>query len=148
MLVQSHIHLSTTLSGAPEYSPDTKWKVRQDGWLLVPNIVATHRRTLTVKLAKHRLLDGSGDPIQLMDYRYIVKVDDYWDMTADERLDALLAMQGKQVYLVDNRHVADRFNHTSDVRTMYLPDITDIANLNPQLQPLYISIQLVDDTIT
>jgi hypothetical protein len=147
-MVQNHIHLSTTLGSAPENAPDIKWKVRSDGWLPVPNIVATHRRTIHGKLKKHRLRNSSGDILRFMDYKYIIKVADYDDLTKQERLDALIAMQGEVVYLVDNMHTAaDGADHTAEVKTMYFKAISDIKNINPQLDPLYITIELVDNSL-
>jgi len=149
MAIQDHIHLSSTVGGAPEFSPDMKWKVRVDGWMPTPEIISNHRRTLGGKLKKYVLSDVGGDPIQFMNFRYVVKVDDYDGFTLEQRYDALLAMQGKSVMLVDVRHVDDDQNHSGHVRTMYCSAVVDITPINPQQIPLYFGIELVDDdTVT
>ncbi len=125
-----------------------KWKVKADGWLPIPTVIQDNRRTLTGKLVKNRLRDSLGNVVKLMDYKYIVRVSDYWDMTKEQRLDALLAMHGYEVYLVDNLHPNDGSDHTAYVRPMYMSVISDIKNINVQLDPLYISIELNDDSIT
>jgi hypothetical protein len=145
--VEPHIHLSRTLGTAPENAPDMKWKVKADGWLPVPTIIQEHRRTLTGKLIKHRLRDADGNVIKLMDFKYIVRCSEYWGMTIYERYDALLDMHGQEVYLVDSMHTADGLDHTAYVRPMYLNMIADVKNLTNFLDPLYITIELVDDRL-
>ena len=150
MDIQAHIHLSDALSGAPEYSPDWKWKVRVDGWLYEPNTVSEHKRTLTGVLKKHTMKTTGGDVIQFLDHRYIIRVDDYWGKTAEERLAKLVSLQNKDVYLVDIMHsVDDDQNHTGFVKQMYVASVFDVTPINPQLSPLYVGIQLIDDnTVT
>lgn len=147
MATQNHIHLSTTLSGAPENAPDITWKVREDGRQIIPNIVETHRRSLRGKLNKHRLRNSSGDILRFTDFKYIIRLSDYGGLTKEERWDALVAMQGEQVYLVDNIHANDGEDHTSDVRTMYLYIVSDIVQLDPLLNVEYATIELVDDSV-
>jgi hypothetical protein len=122
------------------------WKVKSDGWLPTPTVIQAHRRTITGRLAKHRLR-RDGQVVKLMDYKYIVRVSDYWGMTKLERWDALLDMLGQPVYLVDNLHCDEGIDHTPYVRQMYLSDISDIRNINVQLDPLYLTIELVDDSL-
>lgn len=150
MDVQSHIHLSKTLSGAPEYSPDMKWKVRVEGWMFNPYTVSDHRRTLTGHLKVHTLKTSGGEIKRFSDNKYILRVDEYWGMTGQERLDALVAMQSEQVYLIDVLHSEDDDqNHSGSVRTMHMNLVTDITPINPQLAPLYVSVELVDaDSVT
>jgi hypothetical protein len=144
MATQDHIHLSKILGGAPENAPDTEWYVKADGWKPTPTVVQSHRRTLSGKLKKHRLKDSGGNVIRFMDYRYIVRVSDYGGLTKDQRLAQILAMNGEVVYLTPHTHVSDGVDHTSDTKTMYCT-VSDIENLDPLLQVLFIVITLVDD---
>ena len=147
-MTQNHIHLSKTIGAAPENAPDMQWKVRQDGWLPTPNIVASYRRTLSGALKKHRLKDNLNNVIRFMDYKYIIRVDQYWGMTRQERLDALLAMQGEIVYFIDNDHTSvDGADHTAEVKMMYFSAIADVKNLDPLLQTLYLTIELKDASL-
>lgn len=146
MDAESHIHLSTTLQVSGELAPDMKWKIRLDGWLPVPNIIGSQERTLDGVLVKHRLR-RLGEVVRLLDFKYIVKVDNYDGFTAQQRFDAILAMQGEEVYLVDVLHCNDGLVHTSYVRRMYMPAIADINIINPAMNPLYITIDLQDDTL-
>lgn len=147
LLVQNHIHLSTDIGEPPEHAPTIRWKVKVDGWIQSYTILADPRRTLTGKLHPH-VLKRDGSPVVFNDPKYIVRVSDYWGMTAEERLEALIGMNGNVVYLVDNIHVDDTYDHTPDVRRMFLYVLSDITNINPQLDPLYISIELMDHTLT
>lgn len=142
--VQDHIHLSTTLDGAPENSPSIKWKVRD--WAPIPVVIADTRRTLTGILKKHRLT-RNGSVVHLVDYNYIVKVDDYWGVDFWTRYKTLIDMHGEQVYLVDNQHIADGEDHTPYVRTMYLNVVSKPEYLSTAIKPLYFTIELQDDSL-
>ena len=148
--VQPHIHLSETVSSAPEFSPDMKWKGRVDAWGVTPLIISDHRRTLTGRLKKHVLSTTGGDVIQFKEYRYTVRVDDYWGFTAEQRFSALLSMHGKSVKLIDVIHpVEDEQNHAPYVLDMWCSLVTDVTQINPQLTPIYVGIELLDDyTVT
>lgn len=147
MATQDHIHLSTSLGSAPENAPDIKWKVQQNGRQPIPNIIANHRRTLKSRLKLHRARDGSGNIIRLNDFKYILRVSDYWDMTKQERMDAILAMQGATVYLVDNIHADDGEDHTDDLKPMYFSILSDVTPLDPMLQVEYVTVELKDNSI-
>ena len=146
MTVQNHIHLSDTLGGSPENSPDIKWKVMADGWKPAPRVIASVENSLTGKLLISSITSG-GEPVQLSDYEYTIRVDEYWGMTLAERQTALLGLLGKRVYLVDNQHVDDDEDHTDYVKQMYFESIRDIKPINTLLSTLFITVQLRDDTI-
>jgi len=146
-MVQDHLHLSTTIGIGPEYAPDIKWKVPLDGWMPVPNIIETHRRTLTGHLRKHRVRNGA-DVLRLEDGKYVLKIYEYDGMTADERLEALYAMLGETVYLIDNRHdAADGADHQTEIKVMYMYAITDVRPATPGLNLMYVTVELRDDTL-
>lgn len=148
MIMQHHIHLSDTLSGTPEFAPDIKWRVRDDGWRIEPLLIETHRRTITGRLKKHRLRKSDGTIARLTNYQYILKIDDFDGLTKQERFDKILSLHGEEVYLVDALHAAnDGEDHTAYVKQMYLNVVTDVQKINPIASTLYISIELQDDSL-
>lgn len=141
---QNHIHLGTTLSGDPEYAPVIKWKVRADSWIPTPEIIGSHRVTLTGRLRVHRI-KRNGDVFHLMNRKYTIVCRDYDGINKQDRFDLLVGLQGERVYVVDSIHPDDGLDHSAHVQVMYLNIISDVASINPQLDPLYVSIELIDD---
>jgi len=143
MPLQNHIHLSSTLTGSPEYSPNIKWAVadRED----IPVVIASLERALSGKLYNFVLSSG-GVPVQLTDYSFIVKVfaDDTY--TVDEYADFLKAMNGKSVYFCDNFHANDDADHTSDVKNMVIL-VGEFPTESPGLPFFFVDVKLTDDTI-
>lgn len=142
MALQNHIHLSTTLDGAPENAPSFTWGITERSE--VPTVVAALKRTLTGKLMDHVLKDDSG-VVQFMDYRYLVRIMAEGGYTIEERKAQLQAMQGKTVYLVDNYHAADGADHTSDVQAMFVAEMGSFDKFDAGLQRFYIEIYLTDN---
>lgn len=144
MPIQNHIHLSTEIGLAPENSPTVKWKVTE--WQPTPVILVDVRRTISGRLAVHSLKTG-GQVAQLLDFRYMLKIDDYDGLTFDQRFDLVLSMHGKKAFLVDAIHPEDGSDHTAFVRPVYVKAVSDITKVNPALRPLYITVELMDDSL-
>ena len=139
--MQNHIHLSETVSGAPENAPDTIWTVTNR--TEIPNVVMTYERTLTGKLRRHILREG-GNPVQFYDYGYELKIYDYGGKTTEQRLAQIRSMAGKFVYLVDVPHPDDGQNHAAYVKTMLVNRVGDISPFTKSGQLYYVTIELVD----
>lgn len=141
--LQNHIHLSTAVSGAPEYSPTYKWYVsdRIESSLVILSV----RRALSGKLHNHVLSSG-GNPIRFKNFDYIVRVDDSQDgMDTYQRLDLLQSMQGKRVYLVDHYHPDNNQDHAAAVRAMVLTKVGEAKAFTMKLPRYYVEISLEDD---
>ena len=141
--IQSHIHLSKTLQGSPEFSPDTKWRVteRQE----VPEVYLEVNRTLTGHLKKHVLTDASGNPQLFVNYRFVIRVSDYDGLDTTQRLNILKDMYGREVSFVDIEHPDDGEDHTSSVKPMFVRSVAEIKNLDPALQVFYVAVELTDN---
>lgn len=144
MPIQNHIHLSTTLGGAPENSPDMLWQItdRRD----IPVVILNIRRGLTGKL-RPSVLIYDGQPVQLTNFNFTVKIKADEGSTTKERMDALRALYGKRVYFCDSYHADDDSDHTSDVRTMFVSEVGEFKVDHIKLDFYYVNIKLEDDTL-
>lgn len=140
MPMQNHIHLSTTLGGAPENAPDLLWYAyRNDP---EPEITFSINRSITGKLLFHAL--GGDTPVIFEIHRLTIFVEPTATHTTKERLDMLRAMLGKRVYFCDNEHADDGTDHTADVQQFVFTKIRPKAmdNLRTRYQ---VDINLEDD---
>jgi len=134
MAVQNHIHLSSTLGGAPENSPDETYTVhvRQEKFVVYTSVMRSINGTTRVGA-----LEDANGPMVYTDFSMVLS------LTAAE-LATLKAELGREVYFVDHDHAADGTNHTSDVVTMLLQEIGEPENLDPMLNYFTAKIVLVD----
>jgi len=144
MPLQDHIHLSTTLSGSPEYSPNLEWAVNDRN--LIPVIFASMERSLNGKL-NNFVLSSGGAPVQLVDYQFIIKVFADAVYTVEERADLLQAMNGKSVYFCDNFHAVTGTTHVADVKDMII-SVGEFAAESPGLPFYYVDVKLTDNSIS
>ena len=145
MAVQAHIHLDSSLTGSPEYSPTLKW-VAVDR-LDIPEVMFSIERTLTGRLKTHVLTDTNG-PVQFQNYRYTIRVQPDGVYSLEERVDLLKALDGHEVYLVDHFHPVDGVDHTANVRTMFLQVGEFPMTHGPGLPYFDVDIDLTDaDTV-
>ena len=142
MSLQSHVHLDTSLTGSPEYSPTLKW-VTTDR-LDIPEVVMTLRRTLSGKLRAHTLNDASGVPILFQNYQYTIKVQADTTYTLEQRMGFLKAMSGKKVYFCDHFHAIDGADHTTYVREMRL-EVGQFPPSSPGLSFFLVDVKLEDE---
>lgn len=146
--VQDHIHLSLSLGTGPEYAPSHLWNVRLGSRLQVPKVYITVDEALNGAIQLQQLLDDLGDVVRKNDYKYVIKCadDDEVSLDAWGRLDLLIAMHGKRVHFIDNYHVNNGVDHTSNI----LPGILmlgEIPDFDPLLTRFYVPIQILDDHI-
>lgn len=146
--VQDHIHISLDLGTAPEHAPDHIWHVRLGSRLQAPKIYVTVDEAINGAIQLQQLLDDEGDVVHKNDYRYVILCSDGEEdsINAWGRLDLLLNMNGKRVSFVDNYHVNNGEDHTSNI----LPSILllgEIPDFDPLLTRFYIPIQILDDHI-
>jgi hypothetical protein len=139
---QNHIHLSLTLGGAPENAPDTKWKTLER--VLIPTLIGTVERTLSGHFRHYEVVDELGDPVRPLDhyYKLIVREEDGED--EEERLEKLLNMYGRIVYLVDHKHVDDGEDHTANVKTMYFSEMGEIIPVSVGVFRYEVEVTLID----
>jgi len=130
---QDHIHLGTSLG--TDNAPNETYKVV----LRTPQPTAFLKiaRNLNGALITHVLKSGSV-PVIKEGYENTLKV----DMTEYTTITSLL---GKQVYFVDNYHIAAGTSHTPYVKTMRLKGISNVRNLDPVLNTLIIVISLEEE---
>jgi hypothetical protein len=140
--VQDHIHLALNLTGAPEYAPTLTWKTSDR--IEVPTVMMAVRRAINGKLRTHTL-QQSGNPVVFTGYKYIVRVEGDGTLTTRQRLDAMIAMLGKRVYVCDHYHPNDGQNHTPAVRQMVLTAIGDLKQFTTLLPRYYVEVELTDD---
>lgn len=136
MAIQNHIHISSTLLGSPEYSPDGKYRALQRR--IAPEAIITWKRGLTGKLYLHLLVDVSGDPIIFENFEYQLKI------TAAE-FTTLKSELGKRVYFVDHDHVADDADHTDHVKTYAFVAMEAVEPFTTALEDFMVNVTLVDD---
>lgn len=140
MALQNHIHLDTSLGGAPENAPTNTWKA----FARTPEfkILASFARSVTGKL-QVQVLNSSGTPIQFKNFEYEIKAESKTD------LETLASYQGKTVYFVDHYHADDGEDHTDDVRTMVMGPLGKIKV--PAVNEPYYSVDITlydNDTVT
>ena len=144
-IISGHIHLATTLGDAPENAPAYRWPIvdRDE----IPVAIVDFRRSLTGAALVSVLSDDQGNPIQLTNFRYRVKVDDRDEMTYVERRDALKALFGQRVSLVDSLHCADGEDHTDFVRPMVCTSVGKFPKDDILLRWSFVDVELEDDAI-
>lgn len=142
--VQNHIHLSRALQATGEKAPTQSWIVedRRD----IPHVVLGLRRTLQGPLRRSSLWVGDS-PLQLNDYRFIVKVRGADAAETGRLMDQLKGMLGHSVYFCDNYHPNDGDDHTSAVKAMVLSRIGRVQHYNVALAEFRVEIELSDDTV-
>lgn len=135
MAVQNHIHLDTSLGGAPENAPSATYKVVE--WTPFPTLELAVARGLTGKLFFDTITSG-GNPVWFdnQDLQLQVSLAEF---------KAIRALIGRQVYYVENDHANDGADHTSDVRTMRLAAVKYLRRVDPMLITNLIAISLIDD---
>ena len=142
MPFQDHIHLDTVIGDAPENAPTLIWAATKRS----PSyqVFATFKRGITGKLQMQVASDSGGDPLQFNDMEYTIKC------ASQTTVETLVAMLGKQVYLVDHYHANDGEDHTDDIRTMMFAQVGSIEPPADHIDVFYlVSILLIDaDTVS
>ncbi len=135
MTTQDHVHISTTLSGSPEFSPTNEFKAQ----ILAPqtSIEVSINRAKSGKLLVNRLLSG-GNPVVFLDY-------DLTLIVTDAERTTLIGMLGKPVYYVDLDHVDDGSDHTTYVKTMFFSQMGDHKEFDPKRARWTVHVMLIDD---
>lgn len=145
-IVQNHIHLSKTIGSAPENAPDLKWLVRfQDGRYDVPVTLMNPARAVRGQLRVFNI-QRDGQPLQLNDFRYVLKVRAQDGYTTEERVAQLKALHAQTVYLVDHFHVGDNLDHTDNIRRMFC-EVGPFDSEHLALQFFWVPIRLTDHTL-
>lgn len=146
MAVRNHIHLSSTLGGAPENAPDTRWKtVQRGGRVEVSHTFKTVRYSLSGTVRPNVLKSG-GTPVRRTDYQLRLLVRDYDGVSVADRIEALKAMEGTFVKFVDHDHPADGEDHTDFVKDMFFESLSPIPDDHPTLDFFVLDITLLDAT--
>lgn len=144
MALQDHIHLSDTLDVGGEKAPNIKWSVVYPYRIPLPVVYMNVRVTQTGKVRLNTIKNGS-DPILRMDYKYRLMVKDRDGHTSHELLDILYGFKGKRVYVCDNYHVDDGDDHTDDINTYILKDVSYVETSNPLLTWSTVEVELIHD---
>lgn len=145
-IVQNHIHLSKSIGSAPENAPDLKWLVRfQDGRYDVPVTLMNPARAIRGQLRVFNI-HRDNQPLQLNDFRYVVKVREQDGFTTEERVAQLKALHGQTVYLVDHFHPGDGLDHTDSIRRMFC-EVAPFTSEHLALQFFWVPIRLTDQTL-
>ena len=144
-VIIGHIHLATTLGPAPENAPVYRWPIvdRDE----VPVVILAFERSLTGAALVSVLLDDNGNPRDLTNFRYRIKVDDRDGMTYIERRDALKKLYGRRVLLVDSLHCVDEEDHTPFTRPMVCTSVGKFPKDDILLRWSFVDVELEDDSI-
>ncbi len=146
--VQDHIHLSSTLSSTPEFSPNIKWTVKYGSRSMQPVVYVTIDEAINGAIQHQSLLDDSGNPVSKMNYKYqlVLSADNGDGLDAWGELDLLLAMHGKSVFHCDNYHPANGTDHTPKVHKAILM-IDSIPDFDIKITRHYVPITLFSNDI-
>lgn len=146
--VQNHIHISKTLLGSPEFSPDQKWAVVFPNYTPQPRTIVGLKWGLTGKLAVHRL-QSAGATIKFKDYRITIKIAATDTETLSDRIADIQAMNGETVNFIPIMHADDGTDHTADVKVMFLQILSTGKPYTPMIMRYDYEIQLTDaNTVT
>ena len=143
MPTQDHIHLSTSQADVTNEAPITIWKITDR--IETPQVFISVKRTITSRLKVYTAHDN-GEPIQLTDYRYSIKVVAENGYTLEDRMAQLKNMNGRIVYLVDIIHPNDGVDHSAHVRRMLL-QVGEFPPFSVALDRFYVDIELTDHTL-
>lgn len=135
MPVQNHLHLSDTLGTAPENAPNLKWKATDR--ILIPSFTVEIRQSLTGVRFDYALED-----VVYTDMVYDLLLHDDSETTALEKLDLLVGLAGKRLYLCDHVHAADGVDHTADVQLVRMTRMGEIPAAQLALQLFHVQIYL------
>jgi hypothetical protein len=137
--VQDHVHLSTTLTGSPEFAPDMKWTVkdRDENIIFRAEIVDS----LTGNIYAH-VIQKDGIPVVRSDYQYTIKIIGDNDHNTFYYESLLNSLAGKYVYMVDNYHEDDGEDHTDSIIQAFVSQIGPYPVDHYMLQFFYVPIYL------
>lgn len=137
--VQNHIHLSTTLTGSPEFAPDIKWKIKDRKQTpafygeLVPSLFGTRYA---------HVIKNGDNPVVYLDYSYEMYLINDTDSTAIEKLNVLIGLLGRELYLVDTIHCDNGEDHTPFVHNAWFAEIGDVPTNQLLLDFFYVPIKI------
>jgi hypothetical protein len=143
--VQNHIHLGTVIVPDNENAPQYKWKTIERA--AIPVVFMAAKRALNGKLRIHTLNNTASQPIDLVNFEYVIKCADTPEMNAQQWLDLLFSFQGRRVYLVDHYHPDNNLDHSAYVRPMGVVRVGEAQKFTTMLNPYYVQIALEDDRI-
>lgn len=145
MATQDHIHLDTTIGSAPENAPVMTWKVtkRIPQEVVFLNVDYTRQGYM-----RPTVLKTAGTPVRLTNFRYTVKIMGTDETDTETQRQALVAMLGKEVSLVDSVHCADGAGHDSYIRPMFFSEVGEFKADHIKLFFYYVDITLLDASRT
>jgi hypothetical protein len=140
MPTQNHIHLDTTLGGAPENAPPKTYKTNIRTPFIEGDIDV--KRTWTGKLFFNTRKTTSGTPI-------LLKNVDYQLLVTEAQWNELINMLHREVYLVDHIHPNNGEDHTGSVRSMVFATLKYLRRFDPDLNKHVVAVSFIDnDTVT
>jgi hypothetical protein len=135
--IQNHLHLDTTIGGAPENAPTATYKAFGRRKRSKVNISFNRGENGTPHVSRQR--KSGGDIIVFMDWSYTIKA-------TEAEVGTLEGLIGQTVSLVDHLHPDDGEDHDSYIRTMVFVDMSEpkMANTVGIYYELDIFLQDVD----
>jgi len=150
---QNHIHLDLTHTGA-DNAPAFKFAVI--GYHPIPVLFQDVRRSVTGSVRAHSLYNYSdGTLVQLKNWNLLLRLttgralDTYWNPftgSIDTYVKALLDMNGRFVWFIENNHCADGVDHTP-YRKSYLLNVKELKPFSVALDTYDIPIELTDNSL-
>ncbi len=140
MATQNHIHLGTTLGGAPDLAPTATYKVQDHRPFFTADVDIARGATGVLFFGTY--VDNAGVPIVFKDVDLTLFV-------TQAELEALEALVHKAVYYVPNIHPNTGSDHTAYVRSMIMGGLKYVRRFDPMLEKHVVAISLIDnDTVT
>jgi hypothetical protein len=139
MTVQSHLHLALEVGGT-ENAPIWRWVATERE--VSSDITVSIKQTLRGRIRTHVLADENG-PIILYTWRYKIKVMESFEFSLQERIQQLISMTGRPVYLVDHFHPDDGFDHTEATNRVFC-EVGPFPFDHTGLQFFYVEVTLTD----
>lgn len=139
---QDHIHLDLTVDAGGEKAPPKKWDITSRK--KVPIRFMNIRHSLNGVPRVHILRNSEGAIVELVDFLYIVRVQDENTNVAEDLAETLMSMMGKVVYLVDSKHPNNGSDHAAYVRKMIVEAVNDLNVDDIMLRRYEVEIRLKD----
>lgn len=143
MTVQQHLHLATTLSGAPEFAPVYQWRTVY--FSPIPSFIANVQPTQDG--SRHlSVVHADGAPLLYQNYEGVIIVEAESGYTIWERRDQLLAMLNRTVYFVPYDHPDDGQDHSAAIKQYFFANIEPASPVNKLFVRFEYQITLLDHT--
>lgn len=139
--LQNHIHVALAIGGAPESAPIWKWAVKDR--LLLPEVAIEITRTLNGRLRYYVQQDDDGI-VRHDNLKFTVRVRATEEFDLETRVNQLISMKGKLVYVCDSFHANDGTSHVATTKTYFMKDVAAFSPVSYMLPFFEVDVELED----